>query len=377
MNVEAALWRALAAFRIVACVYAAVLIASNHQTYLHPAGGWIVLAVMVAWTAFTVRAYAGGGAGPVLAGLDLAVSTACLLATGLVETAQHLADGRPNLTASWVAIPVLVWALLGGVRWGAAAAVLVGIPDLLLRWLYGGEFQQTTLNGLVLLLMGGVVVGYLGRLARYSQERLARAVALETATRERERLARDLHDSVLQVLALVRRRGSELGGEAAELGRLAGEQEVALRALISRPAGETEPGGERDLRDLLDRYASSAVQVSAPATPVRLPGHAAAELAAAVGAALDNVSVHCGPDARAWVLVEDDGETVTVSVRDDGPGIPEGRMEAAAKDGRMGLARSIRGRVHDLGGTVEIFSAPGSGTELELIVPRPRPHGGA
>lgn len=364
------MWRALAAFRIVACAYAAVLIFSNHQSYLHPAGGWAVLAVMAAWTAFTVRAYAGG-AGPVLAGADLAVSTACLLATGLVETPQHLADGRPNLTASWVAVPVLVWALRGGVRWGVAGALLVGVPDLLLRWLYGGTFQQTTLNGLVLLLMGGVVIGYLGRLARYSEARLARAVALETATKERERLARDLHDSVLQVLALVRRRGIGLGGEAAELGRLAGEQEVALRALISRPAGEEEPAGESDLRPLLDRYSSSSVQVSAPATPVRLPARAASELAAAVGAALDNVSRHCGPDARAWVLVEDDGGRVTVSVRDDGPGIPEGRMEAAEKDGRLGLAQSVKGRIRDLGGTVEIFSSPGAGTELELVVPRP------
>ena len=51
------------------------------------------------------------------------------------------------------------------------------------------------------------------------------AAQVEAATRERERLARGIHDSVLQVLALVRRRGEELGGEAAELGRLAGEQE--------------------------------------------------------------------------------------------------------------------------------------------------------
>lgn len=372
MNVEAALWRALAAFRIVACVYAVVLIASNHLTYARPLGGWAVLAAMALWTAVTVRGYSAGRARPVLAGADLAVTVLCLLATGVVESREHLAEGRPNLTVSWVAAAVMAWALLGGIRWGLVAAMLVGLPDVLLRWLYADRFQQTTVNGLVLLLMVGVVIGYLGRLARYSQERLARAVALETATRERERLARDLHDSVLQVLALVQRRGSELGGEAAELGRLAGEQEVALRALISRPAGGARPDGESDLRPLLDRYASSAVQISAPATPVRLPGRVAGELAAAVGAALDNVARHCGPDARAWVLVEDDGESVTVSVRDDGPGIPEGRLAAAERDGRLGLAQSVRGRIRDLGGTVEIISAPGAGTELELVVPRPR-----
>ncbi len=52
--------------------------------------------------------------------------------------------------------------------------------------------------------------------------------------RERARLARAVHDGVLQVLALVQRRGAELGGDAAELGRLAGEQEAALRSLIRR-----------------------------------------------------------------------------------------------------------------------------------------------
>jgi 1-acyl-sn-glycerol-3-phosphate acyltransferase len=53
------------------------------------------------------------------------------------------------------------------------------------------------------------------------------------ATRERERLARDIHDSVLQVLALVKRRGAGLDGEAGELARLAGEQEAALRTLVT------------------------------------------------------------------------------------------------------------------------------------------------
>ena len=52
------------------------------------------------------------------------------------------------------------------------------------------------------------------------------------ADAERARLARAVHDGVLQVLALIQRRGRELGGESAELGRMAGEQESALRALI-------------------------------------------------------------------------------------------------------------------------------------------------
>ena len=99
-----------------------------------------------------------------------------------------------------------------------------------------------------------------------------------------------------------------------------------------------------------------------------LPVAAAAELAAAVAACLDNVRAHAG--GRAWVLVEDEGDAVVVTVRDDGPGIAPGRLEEAERQGRLGVARSVRGRVADLGGTVHVTSAPGQGTEVELRVPR-------
>ena len=59
-----------------------------------------------------------------------------------------------------------------------------------------------------------------------------------------------------------------------------------------------------------------------------------------------------------------------MTVRDDGPGIPVGRLEQAAADGRLGVAQSIRGRLSDLGGTVCVQSTPGQGTEVELHVPR-------
>ena len=126
-----------------------------------------------------------------------------------------------------------------------------------------------------------------------------------------------------------------------------------------------------DLRQLLAPRASSTVELSTPATPVLLPQNYADELAAAVGAALDNVRNHAGESARAWVFVEDEPGQVVVTVRDDGVGMALTRPLQAAGAGRLGLAQSIRGRVSDLGGETVITSAPGEGTEIELRVPRP------
>jgi signal transduction histidine kinase len=58
-----------------------------------------------------------------------------------------------------------------------------------------------------------------------------------------------------------------------------------------------------------------------------------------------------------------------ISVRDDGPGIPAGRLEQAAAEGRLGVASSIRGRVADQGGTATLASSS-EGTEWEFRFPR-------
>src|SRR5690606_28177916 len=197
---------------------------------------------------------------------------------------------------------------------------------------------------------------------RRSAERVRRAVASEAAMAERERLARAVHDGVLQVLGYVRRRGAELGGPAGELGTLAGEQEVALRTLLTTGSAPVDESGKRDLAAALRVLASSRVTVSTPAHPVELPARTVDELVAVVGAALANVAVHVGPDAPAWVLLEDLGPTVESRIRDEGPGIPAGRLEAAAAEGRVGVARAMRGRAQDLGGTITCDTGPG-GTE--------------
>ena len=112
------------------------------------------------------------------------------------------------------------------------------------------------------------------------------------------------------------------------------------------------------------------MHVAVPGTPATLPAETAAEVVAAVESCLSNVRHHVGADAEAWVLLEELGDRWVVSVRDDGPGIPDGRLEASAAEGRLGVQQSIVGRMRDLGGTATVRTAAGQGTEWELAVPR-------
>ncbi|MFF7180627.1 MacS family sensor histidine kinase [Streptomyces sp. NPDC008121] len=400
MSVEQPLWRALTAYRVLTMVYAVLLFVFSRDSFERP---WVAigfLTVLCVWNLATLPKVANAaGCTRRFLVADLTVALTGILLTPLADDQARTVDG-PTLPSIWTAGAVLAYAIKGGWRWAGFASSLVAVANIIER----GHPSRDTLHNVLLVWVASIAIGYVVEVARASERTLARALEIEAATRERERLARDIHDSVLQVLAMVQRRGTALGGEAAELGRMAGEQEVALRTLVAggltRPSLVSEDASEGavvryvdvsedeagtaasatapvDLRSLLAPRAGARVTLSDPGAPVLLPSAAARELAAAVGAALDNVRVHAGADARAWILVEDWPDEVIVTVRDDGPGIPEGRLAQAEGEGRMGVALSIRGRLRDLGGTAELISVPGQGTEVELKVPRQRgSHGG-
>ncbi|MCS0636364.1 DUF5931 domain-containing protein [Streptomyces sp. LP05-1] len=392
MSVEQPLWRALTAYRVLTMAYAVLLFVFTRDEFERPWIAVAVLSVIFVWTLATLPKVSGAARctkGFLVA--DLTIALTGILLTPLADAQAQLQDG-PTLPTIWTGGSVLAYAIKGGWRWAAAASSLVAAANVVER----GEPSRDTVHAVLLVWVASIAIGYVVEVARSSERTLARALEIEAATRERERLARDIHDSVLQVLAMVQRRGAALGGEAAELGRLAGEQEVALRSLVTgglaRPSHvsedesqgavvrvvEEEPPaaggagrtGPSDLRALLARYAGSRVSFAEPGAPVLLPGPAAREVAAAVGAALDNVRLHAGEGARAWILVEDWPHEVIVTVRDDGPGIAEGRLAQAEGEGRLGVALSIRGRLRELGGSAELLSVPGQGTEVELRVPR-------
>lgn len=360
--VETRLFGALAVLRAILLVNQVGLSVYRFDNVDRPVAGGLCIAAMVAWTAVATWAYAEPRRrSRALLVADLAIALGLLALSPVVKGA----DFSASVPGYWIMGALFAWAI--HLRWqgGLVAGALLAGTDLLLR----PELQQNDYGNAFLLVIGGPIVGYMcGSLQEMATERAVAERAAAVAS-ERARLARAVHDGVLQVLALVQRRGRELGGDAAELGRLAGEQERTLRALI-RAHDEPEPAsGAVDLTAALARLEHrAAVTVSTPGRPVPLPAPAAEELLAAVGACLDNVRHHVGEDAPAWVLLQSFPDRVEVSVRDEGAGIAPGRLAEAASQGRLGVTESIRGRLADLGGSATL-STGGFGTEWELVVP--------
>jgi len=364
----APLWRAAVVLRVVTLLFAVGVIATHHGDYARPGLAVAAAVVMTGWTTLSSVYYLRDGERALaFTVLDLTVCCLVMAASRWALTAEQLASPlSPLLSTVWVTGAVAAGAVRGGPASGLAFGVLVGAVNIAVR----GRVDVDLVRDLVLLAGIGFVLGWAARTSRIAARQLATALRAEAATAERERLARSIHDGVLQVLARVRQRGAEVGGEAAELAALAGEQEIALRALVAAAAPESSEDGLVDLVPGLQLLASGRTPVSVPATAVPLPATTSGELVAVVGAALSNVERHAGDGARAWVLLEDLGDEVVLTVRDDGVGIPAGRIAAASAQGRMGVARSIRGRVRDLGGTVALETAPGAGTEWEVRVPK-------
>ena len=206
----------------------------------------------------------------------------------------------------------------------------------------------------------GAVFGWLTMLLRRTEREIA-------DRRARDEVARVLHDTVLQTLALVERRTAASDPELAGAAR---DADLDLRAFLFGGAGST---GD-DLRGRIHRaveHARRRVAVPAVAAPrisvnviddgCRLGAHQQDLLARAVGEAVANALEH----ARAATIVvfaetDDDGQ-VFASVRDDGTG-----FDSAAATRGHGLSESINGRMASIGGRSEVRSTPGGGTEVRL-----------
>ena len=266
--VESQLFGALAVLRAVVLANAVALNIYRAGNFEHPLAGAACVGVMVVWTLVATWAYADPHRRtfPLLA-LDLALALGLLVATPLVKGVGFNA----TVPGFWI---------MGGAA-GVGDPVPAGSADSSPACCSPPstspcaiDIDQSDYGNAFLLVIGGPIVGFMcASLQRMAAERDAAERSAAVAA-ERARLARAVHDGVLQVLALVQRRGRELGGDGAELGRLAGEQERELRALIRAQDDVTTADAETvDLVTELGRLERlRGVTVSAPAVPVDAPG---------------------------------------------------------------------------------------------------------
>lgn len=341
-----------------------------------PEVGFLLLGLAVTFTAYLTILF---GRRPDQLLRPVAVLAEIGLGTVMLGTDAWVfggADHAQTVPSVWVVAAVATVAIAGGRR----AAVTTGLGMGLARYVGILPFTEsfssslTGLASMVLLGVAGWVMGYLLRRLREAERSIS-------AYRAREEVARTLHDGVLQTLAVIQRRSHDQ-----ELVALARTQEAELRDYLFG-APDPEPGGPgsgtgADLaaglraaaRRAEERYGIRLTVVVSPDLP-SCPPESSQRLSAAVGEALTNAVKH-GQATTATVYAEpaepgdheakgpSGGEaTVFVSVKDDGDGFDSGQVAEGE-----GIRRSIRGRLAEIGGTVEIDGRPGRGTEVRMWV---------
>ncbi len=191
---------------------------------------------------------------------------------------------------------------------------------------------------------------------------LAAERAERVRTQERADLAAHLHDSVLQTLALIQKNA----GDAATVARLARSQERDLRSWLfdSTPVGDgTLAGAMREVvREIEDTYGVDVELVTVGEAHV---DEALAPIVAATREAATNAAKHAGTHV-VDIYAEVGPTQVEVFVRDRGTGFDPESIPAD----RQGVRNSILDRMSRHGGTAEVRSTPGSGTEVRLKLPR-------
>jgi signal transduction histidine kinase/phage shock protein PspC (stress-responsive transcriptional regulator) len=329
--------------------------------------------------------------GPVsrLAVRDIWIGVVLLSSAALMIALR--ADWDP--VASWV-LPALIG--LGGV---ALAWSQVDATDRD-RWV-GGNGGGLRSRTSLLRLAGGVVLTMLGVLMLVGQDtpvgvmmqatiasvamvagvvlvslpwwfRLVRQLGDERAAHAREaeraEIAAHLHDSVLQTLALIRAQASD--PEA--VSRMARAQERELRGWLYDDRQEPGTSVAAELKDLVAEIEDAVAPLTVETVVVGdcPPTEWTAALLQAAREALLNAFKHGAPPVSVYLEVTD--EVAEVFVRDRGAGFD---LDEIAQD-RFGVRESILGRVRRRGGTAEVVSRPGWGTEVRLRMPLDKPANG-
>ena len=250
--------------------------------------------------------------------------------------------------------------------WAAYARVLAGVAlvvtAVFILGLDGGSLSEAR----TALLAGGLgVVGLLFVVGPWVF-RLSSDLSAERAerirTQERADVAAHLHDSVLQTLALIQKSATD----SATVARLARAQERDLRSWLY--AGEATD--DRSVASALRGAAAEVEDAHGISVDVVAVGDCAMHetlrpIVAAAREAMTNAAKHAGT-GRVDVYAEIEDASVAVFVRDRGVGFDP---DAVPED-RMGVRGSIVDRMARHGGTAEVRTQPGEGTEVRLSLPR-------
>ena len=245
---------------------------------------------------------------------------------------------------------------MGRVRIGIGIAlVAAGAAFVLVRENFSA-IRDGVLATVVTVVGVAIITGpwWMKLVAQLSEERSARI-----RSQERADIAAHLHDSVLQTLALIQRNADS----PREVARLARGQERELRTLLY---GDRTATGQ--LADELRRTAGEVEDGYAVTVDVVVVGDVGltddlAALVAAAREALVNAAKH-SKSTSISLYAEVEPDAVHVFVKDRGVGFDP----ADIADDRQGLRGSITARMQRHGGTVEIISKPGEGTEVRLTM---------
>lgn len=236
----------------------------------------------------------------------------------------------------------------------------------------------------------GTVAGHLVLLRDVSEQRRARMQLLKqqqmmAVIRERERLARELHDSLGQVLAFINAQGQtariflargEVGAADVHIARLvevACEADTDIRESI---LGLRAPLAEQRLFPALSTYLDQyqqrygiRTQLSKPPGLVdgALDPLVELQLLRIIQEALTNARKHAYAHSVCISFVVQDGHA-QVTLHDDGRGFDPQEILPSDGAGRLGL-RVMRERAEEVGGSLELHSQPGQGTQVVVTVP--------